>query len=195
LKRNQRASKSDFLAQAQPRCFDERLSEMKWRWQRSGFQRRYAAARLDEVELAMPRDFVIDAKTPVEVHQVDAAAQQDVLAIVDRFAGGFIRRGASAKGRPRLVKIDFPTGFAERRSARQSRQSAPGDDHRGHECSLVRGYECAIPFAAAAIVQQYIRNRKHNCVEEDVQEEHAFSMGAMEVLEQQAEVPVLRKLF
>ena len=44
-----------------------------------------APAGLDEEEFAMKGDVVRDAQAPIEIDQVDAAAQQDVLAVVDGF--------------------------------------------------------------------------------------------------------------
>ena len=64
----------------------------------------------------MEPDFVFDAETPVEIQQIDAAAQQDVLAVVDHFrifAAGGPRRGAAAEEIARFVDIDFESRAAQ----------------------------------------------------------------------------------
>ena len=56
---------------------------MERRRQPAAAQDRGAAARLQEVELAMEADAVADAQPRIKIEQVDAAPQQDVLAVVD----------------------------------------------------------------------------------------------------------------
>ena len=45
------------------------------------------AAGLDEGEVIVPTDGVERVEAPVEVDEVSAAADEDVLAVVDDFAG------------------------------------------------------------------------------------------------------------
>ncbi len=52
---------------------------------RPRLQHRNAPARFQEIKLAMKTDAVAHAQPRVKIQQVDAAAQQDVLAIVDGF--------------------------------------------------------------------------------------------------------------
>jgi len=75
-----------------------------------------ASARFDEVELAMEADFILDAEPPVEIQQVDATVQQNVLAVVDHLrvvtAHGPGRRPA-AEEIARFVDIDFESRAAQ----------------------------------------------------------------------------------
>jgi hypothetical protein len=92
-------------------------------------QHRDPPAGLDEVELAIEADAVADAQPLVEIQQVDAAAQQHVLAVVDGLGDLFaarrnrVGRGAAAQIRARLVQIHLPTVAAQGRRRRQPRQS------------------------------------------------------------------------
>ncbi len=47
------------------------------------------AAGLNKTKFAMEADAVLDAQALVEIQKVIAAAQQDVLAVVDGFRAGF----------------------------------------------------------------------------------------------------------
>ena len=96
-----------------------------------------APAGLDEVELAIEADAVPHAQPRVEIQQIDATAQQHVLAVVDQFgtvAGWRERkRGrAAAQERARLEHLDAETGAAQRRRRREAGQSTADDDHAGH---------------------------------------------------------------
>ncbi len=75
-----------------------------------------AAAGFDEMEFAMEADFVFDAETAIEVEQIDAAAQQDVLAVVDHlgiFAADGPGGGAAAEEVAGFVDVDFESCAAE----------------------------------------------------------------------------------
>src|SRR4051812_3251313 len=61
----------------------ERAGEMKRRGEAAPVEDRHASSGLDKVELAIELDAVADAQPVVEIEQVDAAAQQDVLAVVN----------------------------------------------------------------------------------------------------------------
>jgi hypothetical protein len=63
--------------------------------QRAAAQRGDSAARLDEIKLAIEANAVLNAQSRVEIQQVDAAAQQHVLAVVDQLGG--VVRGESGK--------------------------------------------------------------------------------------------------
>ena len=54
-------------------------------------------AWLNESEFLVKRDVSLNSQAPVKIEEVDATAQQDVLAVIDDFAGGFIGRGAAAQ--------------------------------------------------------------------------------------------------
>jgi hypothetical protein len=55
-----------------------------------------AAAGFDEDELAVEGDVVGYAQALIEVEEVDAAAEEDMLAVVDNLASGFVGRCSAA---------------------------------------------------------------------------------------------------
>ena len=84
---------------------------------------------------------------PVEIQQVDAAAQQDVLAVVDGLAGlafaspARVGRGAAAQKRARFEQIDFESRAAQRGRRSQSGQSAAGNQHATHSNASMPRHE------------------------------------------------------
>ncbi len=86
----------EFFAGAQETHSQERFREMIGGGQNSGAQSTHAAAGFDEENFAVKRDIVLDAQATVEIHQVDAAAEQDVLAVVDGFRIDFVGGRAPA---------------------------------------------------------------------------------------------------
>jgi len=77
-----------------------------------------AASGLDEVELAVELDAAIDTDAAIEIEEVVAAAEQDVLAIVDGCAGVFggierIGRGAPTEERTRFKQCYGVAGRAQ----------------------------------------------------------------------------------
>ena len=56
---------------------------MSRRRQDTGAQHAASPARLDEDEFAIKPDLVLYPQAAVEVQKIDAAAQQDVLAVID----------------------------------------------------------------------------------------------------------------
>src|ERR1700692_3264073 len=82
----------------------ERRSGVQRGWQRRCTHDANTAAGLDESHFVVPADFLFDANAAIELHQVGADAEENVLAIVDDFAGAgmFVGRGATAKIRPAL---------------------------------------------------------------------------------------------
>ncbi len=143
--------------------------EVQRRGQPPGREHRRPAAGFDEVELLVELDAIGDAQPPVEIQQVDAAAQQHVLAVVDDLgavagAGQRIRSSAAAQESARFVKIHFESGLAQRRGGCQSGQAAADHDRCGHQINS-GGWSClqdctgtrsAMPAASAAVDQ-------HNC--------------------------------
>jgi hypothetical protein len=75
-----------------------------------------ASARLDKKEFRLKSDPVFNPQPAVKIQKIDAAAQQNVLAVIDNFAGLAIgagnRPGSSppAGKRPRFEDIDAETG-------------------------------------------------------------------------------------
>src|SRR5947209_3177603 len=102
---------------------------MERRGKRSTPQSGDASAGLDEVELGIEADAVVDAEAAVEVEEVDAAAQEHMLTIVDHL-GVFIGRRhrigcrAAAEKAARFVEIDLKARFAQSRRSRQSGESS-----------------------------------------------------------------------
>src|ERR1043165_6897020 len=96
-------------------------------------------ARLNEYQFFVPADLFFDSDPSVELEQVGAAPQQDVLAIVDDFAraGMFVGRGAPAQIGTPLQERYTIAGLGQRTTRRQSRQSC--SDHRdGFAHSTIR---------------------------------------------------------
>ena len=110
--------------------FIPRKAPVKWNGagRRPRLQHGDAAAGFDEVELAIEADALADAEPLVEIQQIDAAAQQHVLAVVDGlgdlFAAGGNRvgGGAAAQKGAGFVEIDLPAVAAEGRRRGEPRQ-------------------------------------------------------------------------
>ena len=102
--------------------------------------RRNPPARLDEVKLAIKPDPVPHAQPPVKIQQVDAAAQQNVLAVVDHFTFAARRAAvgssASAQKAAGFEQFHFKSGAAQRRRRRESGQTAADHDGCGHPIGL-----------------------------------------------------------
>ena len=77
---------------------------------------------------------LVDAQAAVEIQQIDAAAQQDVLAVVDGLRIDLVGGRAAAQERARFEEFDGVPGAGERRGRSQSRQAAADDDYvrQGH---------------------------------------------------------------
>ena len=80
-----RARDRQLVGRAQKRQIQEASGEVQWRRKPAGLQDRSSAARLDKEELLVKLDPIRHAQAAVEIHQIDAAAQQHVLAVVDHF--------------------------------------------------------------------------------------------------------------
>jgi hypothetical protein len=90
------------------------------------------AATLNPVELAVELERMGDTQPAVEVEEIYAAPQQDVLAVVDDFVGAVgLRNGV--RGRPsawigsRLIDIDVKPGI--RQGGSRGETSQPGAGH------------------------------------------------------------------
>src|ERR1700724_681985 len=93
--------------------------------QRGGVHHAGAAARLDKSHHVIPADFVFHADAAIELDQVGTAAKQDVLAVVDDFAGSgmLVGRCASAEIRPALKERDAKAGIGESAGGGESSQT------------------------------------------------------------------------
>ena len=75
-----------------------------------------------------------DSQPAIKIQQIDAAAQQDVLAVVDDLGvlavADFVGRGAAAQERARFQHSDRVAGAAQRRRGcgKPSQTSANDDD-------------------------------------------------------------------
>lgn len=109
---------------------------MGWRWQQTRAQDASLSSRLDERKFAVEGDLALDAQPPVKIEQIDAASQQDVLAIVDRLFAKLVGSCASAQKRPRLEDLHRVPRSAQRRRRRQTGQPAAEHDHIGHRSAF-----------------------------------------------------------
>lgn len=137
------ARDAQLVAESQAFHLEKCAGEVQRRRQPSAAQHRRAPARLQKVELTMEADAVSDAQPRIEIEQVDATPQQDVLAVVDSRRVAFARRhrigsGTPAEKRPRFEQLDREPRAAERRRRGETRQSAAGDQNLGHMRLVLR---------------------------------------------------------
>ena len=87
-----------------------------------------AAAGFEKRHLVVPADVVFDADAAIELDQVGAAAEQDVLAVVDHFPGRgmLVGGGASTEEGTAFEKGDFVAGAGEGSRGGQAGQAAAG---------------------------------------------------------------------
>jgi hypothetical protein len=108
---------------------------VKRRGQASGFERGSPAAGFDEEKLPVELDSIGHSQPAVKIHEIKAAAQQDVLAIIDDFGtvtGNGIGSGATAQKSARLKNVDFESGLAQRCRGREPGQASADHNCRGH---------------------------------------------------------------
>ena len=95
------------------------------------------ALGIEKQEAVEVFDFVGCADPSVEIFEVGAAAEGDVLAIVDVFAvGQYVRSGAATEEGTLLKKANAPAGISQRDAGCQSRQPAADHDHAFQGYSL-----------------------------------------------------------
>src|SRR6185437_659508 len=101
----------------------ERSGERRWT------EFRAAAAGLDHGHLGGPVDFVLDADAAIEADEVGAAAEEDVLAVVDDFvdAGMEVGGGASAEVAAALGELHAIAGFGEGAGSAHAGDAAADD--------------------------------------------------------------------
>ena len=99
-----------------------------------------AALRIEKNQAIEEFDFARGADAAVEVLEIGAAAEGDVLAIVDVLAvGQDVGSRAAAEKRALLKESNAPACFSQRDAGCQSRQPAADHDHAFQEYSLPRG--------------------------------------------------------
>ncbi len=122
------AGDRDLVRQVQALQSQERSSEMRGGREDAALHDRLAPTGFEEDELLIESDLVADAESLVEVEQVNAAAQQDVLAVVDQLTVGHLPgRGAPTQERTGFDDVDLPTAATQRRSGRQAGETAAND--------------------------------------------------------------------
>ena len=92
-----------------------------------------AALRIDEMNRPLIADEMFDADPAIKVEQVGAAAEQDVLAVVEGLAGLriFERAGPPAKRAAGFEEGDLRAGRFERNRRRHAGEAAADDDDAG----------------------------------------------------------------
>ena len=98
---------------------------MKGRGQKGRLENAPPSARLDEGQAIEPADGIADAQAAVKIDEVDAVAQQHMLAVIDHLAGSrvFVRGGAAAKVAPLLQQADLVAGIGQGTRGRETCQS------------------------------------------------------------------------
>src|SRR5205807_3681175 len=88
-----------------------------------------SSSRLDEGKVAEPLDLVAHAQSVIEIYQVRAAAQQDMLTVVHNFASArmLIRRCPATHVGTALVERDLEAGIGERATGSKPGQSSADD--------------------------------------------------------------------
>ena len=88
----------------------------------------------------IPANLVFHSDAPVELNQVGAAPEQDMLAVVDYFAGAgmLIGRGPAPQIRTPLEQSDPQAAFRQRTTRGQSCQPASHDCNSRRLCPAAR---------------------------------------------------------
>ncbi len=96
-----------------------------------------ASAGLEESHLVVPANFVFHSNTAVELDQVGTDAKQNVLAVVDDFAGAgmLVGGGASAEVGTALEQGDAEAGVGEGTCGGEAGEAASGYGY-GWSCGL-----------------------------------------------------------
>src|SRR5208282_4661102 len=87
----ERTGDRHFVGHSEKLQIQEASREVQRGWEPAGLQNRSSATGFDKEKLPVKLDSVRHAQAAVEIHQIDAAAQQYMLAVVDHF--GFTLAG------------------------------------------------------------------------------------------------------
>ena len=132
----QRAAYRKLFPGVQKRELEKRFREMRGGGEHPRFQDAPPASRLDEGEFPVKGDIFFDVQPPVEIQEVDATAQQDVLAVVDQFGlaarSDFVGGCTAAGERPRFEDLYGMPRAAQGRGRGESGETTPDDDHFRH---------------------------------------------------------------
>ena len=106
---------------------------MKRRGKRRGVHHAGAPAGFDEGHVVVPANLIGDADALVELDEVGADAEENMLAVVDHFAGSgmLVGGGASAKIGTALEERDAETGVGKSAGGGEAGESAAGDGDSG----------------------------------------------------------------
>ena len=113
----------------------ERRRHVQRRRQRRRLDRAAPPIRVRQTATGQKTEFVRSADAAIEILEIGAAAQRDVLAIVHVLAAGqHVGRGAAAQMGPLFEQTHAEAGFSQRDGRGKSRQAAADHDHalRGH---------------------------------------------------------------
>src|SRR4029077_8910168 len=112
----------ELVSQTEARSPQKRRRCVQWSEQRRGLDHRGATSGLEKGHALKPANLVLNSDTLVELNQVGAAAEQNVLAVVHHFASArmLIGRGPSAKIRAPLEEGNAKTVFRQRTTGGQS---------------------------------------------------------------------------
>jgi len=117
-----RAPDGELVQERQRREGRERRAQMKWRGQEPGLHLSFAALRIEKEEPVEELDFAGGADARVEIVEICAASQSDVLTVVHMLAvGQHVGRCAAAKKGTLFKQTNTPAGFSQRDARRQSR--------------------------------------------------------------------------
>ena len=127
-------------ASVERRKREKRAGHVKWSGKNSGLHFAAAALRIEKNEAVEKFDFVRGADAPIKIGEIGAAAERDVLAIVDVLAvGQHVGSCAAAEEGTLFEQTYAPAGFSQRDAGCQSRQPAADHDHAFQEYSLPYG--------------------------------------------------------
>jgi hypothetical protein len=129
-----------------------RCREVKRRGQARGtVQEMNLSGAVDESHRALPADQVADAQPAVEVEQIGAAAEQDVLAVVELLAGLglFERSGAATQGSSGFEQCDGDAGGFEGDGGGHAGEPAADDD----DARRIGGCVVALPHLHDGLVR------------------------------------------
>src|SRR5712672_1215562 len=113
---------------------------MEWRGQQAGVHFAATTLRIEKHETVEKFDFVRGAHAAIEVIEIGATAEGDMLTIIDVLAiRQNVRGRASAEEGALLEEANAPARFSQRDAGRQPRQPAADHYYVFQECSLPSG--------------------------------------------------------
>ena len=152
--RGRRAQSVDALARAEQRVAKERRDEVErsGEWRAAQKRGRLAFAQHGDAQPRLDRDEVLGAEPGEEAAIRGAAAQEDVLAVVDPVVLAADRERRAAEARARFVQRDGRAGVGELERGGDAREPAADDGDTRASHAALRARLCAStqPFLPAA---------------------------------------------